>query len=154
MKKVTIDTYQKDKYYPRVVRAIAQVLSKSDVVSPVDVLIEMGNLSKKNHDAWRKGQVLYLEQVFEGNFSKANSILRIIGFHLHDLNMVPRNTHYCQWGKGKKRTLRFSKSGDKKIEEAYSRHYIWNQSSDKKNKIIGRALPKPVASGNTRSQRA
>ncbi len=86
MKNVTDNTYRKDKYYPRLVRAIAEVLSRSDVVAPVKVLIEMGNLSKKNHDAWRNGQVPYLERVFEGNLSKANRILRIIGFHVHDLN--------------------------------------------------------------------
>lgn len=139
MKKVTVSTYQKDKYYPRVVRAFAKVLSKSDVVAPVDVLIEMGNLSQKNHDAWRQGKVPYLERVFEGSLSKANRILRIIGFHAHDLNMVPSITHYHQWGKGKKNLLRFSKSGDKKLEQAYSRHYRWNQSSEKKQVIIDQA---------------
>ncbi len=144
MKTVTVNTYRKDTYYPRVVRAIAKVLSKSDVVAPVEVLIEMGNLSKKNHDAWRNGQVPYLERVFEGNLSKANRILRIIGFHVHDLNMVPRNTHYHQWGNGKNRPLRFSKSGDKKIEEAYSTHYLWNESPEKKRAVIGRAQPEPV----------
>ena len=77
----------------------------------------------------------YLERVFEGNLSKANRILRIIGFHAHDLNMVPSNTHYYQWGKGKKRTLRFSKSGDKKLEEAYAKHYLWNQSMELKQKL-------------------
>jgi hypothetical protein len=144
MKKVTVNTYCKDKYYPRVVRAIAKILSKSDVVAPVEVLIEMGNLSKKNHDAWKKGQVPYLERVFEGSLSKANRILRIIGFHAHDLSMVPKITHYNQWGKGKKRALQFSKSGDKKIEEAYSRHYLWNQSPEKKQDIIDRAKPEQV----------
>jgi hypothetical protein len=77
----------------------------------------------------------YLERVFEGSLSKANRIIRIIGFHAHDLNMVPRNTRYHQWGKGKNRALRFSKSGDKKIEEAYARHYLWNQSPEKKPEI-------------------
>ena len=145
MKKVTVNTYRKDKYYPRVVRAIAKVLSKSDVIAPVQVLIEMGNLSKKNLEAWRKGQVPYLERVFEGSLSKANRILRIIGFHVHDLNMVPRNTNYHPWGKGKNRILRFSKSGDRKIEEAYSRHYLWNKSPEKKQAIIERAKSEPVA---------
>lgn len=126
------------------VRAVARVLSKSDVVAPVDVLIEMGNLSKQNHDSWRTGKVPYLERVFEGNLSKANRILRIIGFHVHDLNMVPRNTHYQQWGKGKSRALRFSKSGDKKIEEAYVRHYFWNQSPEKKQEIIERTKPEQI----------
>ena len=144
MKKVTVTTYRKDKYYPRVVRAVARVLSKSDVVAPVDVLIEMGNLTKINHDAWRQGKVPYLERVFEGSLSKANRILRIIGFHAHDLNMVPNITQYHQKGKGKKHPLRFSKSGDRKIEESYSKHYHWNQSPEKKQEVIDRAKPEQV----------
>lgn len=106
--------------------------------------MEMGNLSKQNHDAWRKGQVPYLERVFEGSLSKANRILRIIGFHVHDLNMVPKNTAYVQTGKGEKHVLRFSKSGNKKLEEAYSRHYYWNQSPEKKQAVIKRAQPEPL----------
>ncbi|MBC2713674.1 MAG: hypothetical protein HGJ94_22590 [Desulfosarcina sp.] len=145
MKKVAVNTYRKDKYYPRVVRAFAKVLSKINIVAPVDVLIEMGNLSRKNHDAWRQGKVPYLKRVIEGNLSKADRILRIIGFYAHDLNMIPIITNYHQWGKGKKRPLQFSKSGDRKVEEAYSGHYRWNQSDEKKQAIIDRAMPEPVA---------
>src|SRR6266404_2171950 len=94
MMDVTINSYKKDKYYSRVVRAVVRILARSDVVVPVDVLIEMGNLSKKNLEAWRAGQVRYLERVFEGSLSKANRILRIIGFHVHDLNMVPSHATY------------------------------------------------------------
>ncbi len=143
--KITVNTYRTDKYYPRVVKAIATILSKSDVVAPVEVLIEMGNLTKKNHDAWRKGQVPYLERVIEGNLSKTNRIIRIIGFHAHDLNMVPSHTAYRQWGKAKSRALQFSKSGNKRLEEAYSRHYIWNQSAEKKKAIINRVELEPGA---------
>jgi len=64
MKHITVNTYRKDKYYPRVVRAVGKLLARSDVVAPTDILIEMGNLSKKNYEAWRKGQVPYLERVF------------------------------------------------------------------------------------------
>ncbi len=141
MKRVTVNTYRKDKYYPRVVRAVGKILARADVVAPSDILIEMGNLSKKNYEAWRKGQVPYLERVFEGSLSKANRILRIIGFHVHDLNMVSRQTLYHQWGKGKKRILRFSKSGDPNLEKAYSSHYIWNQSQEKKLKAINQTTP-------------
>ena len=139
MKRVTVNTYRKDKYYPRVVRAAGKILARADVVAPTEILIEMGNLSQKNYEAWRKGKVPFLERVFEGNISKANRILRIIGFHAHDLNMVPKITHYHQRGKGKNRVLQFSKSGDKKLEEAYSKHYLWNQSPEKKQEIIERA---------------
>ncbi len=141
MKHITVNTYRKDKYYPRIVRAVGKILARADVVAPSDILIEMGNLSQKNYEAWRKGQVPYLERVFEGCLSKVNRILRIIGFHTHDLNMVPRQTAYHQWGNGKNRILRFSKSGDPNLEMAYSCHYIWNQSHEKKLKIINEAMP-------------
>ena len=136
MKQVTVNTYRQDKYYPRIVRAVATILSRSDVVAPVEVLLEMGNLTQKNHEAWCRGQVPYLERVFEGNLSKANRILHIIGFHVHDLNLVPRRTVYHQWGKGKKHILRFSKSGNEGVEEAYSTHYVWNRSQEKKWQVI------------------
>ncbi len=42
----TVHNYSKDKYYPLVVQAIAKILIRSDVVKPVDVLMEMGNLTK------------------------------------------------------------------------------------------------------------
>lgn len=144
MKEVTLSNYRKDAYYPRVVRAVASVLSRSDVVTPVDVLLEMGNLSPKDHEAWRKGSVPYLERVFQGNLSKANRILRLIGFHSHDLNMVPEQGVYERRVRGKRLRLRFSRSGIRRIEEAYSRQYTWNQSQEKKRAQIEKGKPEPT----------
>jgi hypothetical protein len=152
MKSVTVENYKGDKYYPRVVRAVAKILVRSDVVAPVEVFLEMGNLTKKNYESWRLGKVPYLERVFEGSLSKANRILRIIGFHVHDLNMVPRQAVYHQRCKTGNRILRFSKSGIKRVEEAYGRHYVWNQSSEKKQAIIDKALPEPRNAGGRGKQ--
>jgi len=95
MKQVTVHTYRQDTYYPRVVRAVANILARSDVVAPVEVLMEMGNLTQKNHEAWSRGHVPYLERVCEGSLSKANRILRLIEFprarlaHAPTTNGVP-----------------------------------------------------------------
>src|SRR5882672_5652629 len=35
MKQVTVHTYRQDPYYPRVVRAVANILARADVVAPV-----------------------------------------------------------------------------------------------------------------------
>ena len=51
MEHITVSTYRKDKYYARVVRAVGKLLARADVVAPSDILIEMGNLSKKNYEA-------------------------------------------------------------------------------------------------------
>jgi hypothetical protein len=44
MKHITVNTYRKDKYYPRVVRTAGKILARADVVAPSDILIETGNL--------------------------------------------------------------------------------------------------------------
>ena len=111
------------------------------MVAPVDVLLEMGNLTPKHHEAWCRGHVPYLERVFAGSLSKANRILRLLGFHVHDLNMLPRRTVYHQWGQGTNRLLRFSKSGNQDVEKAYATHYVWNQSQEQKRHVIAQSMP-------------
>ncbi len=138
MKKLTIGTYKKDKLYPRVVKATARILKSADEISPLAVLLEMGNLEPKAHEAWRCGQMPYLERAFQGSLPKANRILRIIGFHAHDLNMAPSQHTYRR--KGQKIALRFSKSGDPNLEKAYARHFRWNQSQEKKLALVEKTL--------------
>ena len=133
----TVNNYKQDKYYPKVVRAVSAITANYTIVAPVEVMIKMGNLRRKDFDDWKRGRVPYLEKVFLGNLSKANRILRILRFHAHDLNMIPSITAYRQIGC--KRPLRFSKTGDKNIEDAYSRHFRLNISK-KKSKIKDQAV--------------
>lgn len=122
---VGIDSYRDDPLYPRVVRAVGVLLARGTVVAPVDVLVEMGVLEPKQLEDWRFGRVALLERVVQGNLTRLSRLLRILRFHAHDLNLVPSVTVYTRWGKGPKRRLRFTKTGDKKLEEAYSRHFVW-----------------------------
>ena len=134
MKKVSLATFQKDTLYPKVVQACAELLRESDEISPVAILMKIGNLTPRDYDAWRSGRIPYLEHAFQGSLSKANRYLRIIGFYAHDLNMVPIQRTYCQTGK--KRILRFSRSGDPNVEKSYSKHYLWNQGQAQKQDLI------------------
>lgn len=136
LKKVTLETYRNDKLYPKIVRATAELLKESDEISPVAILMKIGNLTPRDYEAWRRGRIPYLERAFRGSLSKANRYLRIIGFHAHDLNMVPSQHTYHQIGT--KRTLRFSRSHDQNIEKTYARHFRWNQSQEKKQQLIDR----------------
>jgi len=52
-------------------------------------------------------------------------LLRILRFIAHDLNLRPSPTVYLRHGKGGRLPLRFSKSGDPKLEQAYSTHFVW-----------------------------
>ena len=138
MNAVSLNNYKKDALYPKVVQAVARLLKTRNETGVIDVLLEMGNLIPRDYEAWRNGRVLYLERVFQGSLSKANRILRIIEFHMHDLNMITNIRTYKQ--NNGKRVLRFSKSGIKVLEERYSRIYRWNRSEEIKQRIISESL--------------
>jgi hypothetical protein len=113
-----------------------RLLKESDEISPVAILMKIGNLSQRDYEAWLHGRIPYLERAFQGSLSKANRYLRIIGFHAHDLDMVPIGHTYSQIGK--KRVLRFSRSHDPNVEKSYGRHFRWNRSQSKKLELIER----------------
>lgn len=120
MTKVTQKNYRENKDYPKIVAAVARVLALQRYVSPIEVFVEMGLLLPVDLDRWKRGQVPYLEKVIRCNLSKAGRILRILRFHAHDLNLGPSMTSY----RHRKQPLRFSKSGQRPVEEAYARHFV------------------------------
>ena len=124
MKKITVENYIVDKYYPKVVKAVDTELKSQNFVAPIRVFVSMGLLDVQDIDNWRKGQVPYLERVVKCNLAKAGRILRILRFHAHDLKLKPSVTVYRRETSGGKIPLRFSKSGERNIEEAYSRHFV------------------------------
>ncbi|HYX25296.1 MAG TPA: hypothetical protein VFC23_14165 [Thermoanaerobaculia bacterium] len=139
MKKITVGNYREDKYYPKVVRAVEAILANGDVVAPIDAFVHMGLLSKADVELWRFGRVPYLEKVIHCSLGKTSRILRILRMHVHDLNMIPSHTAYVKWGKGRRTPLRFSKTGDRNIEEAYSRHFLRPGLQSKKRRQTGEA---------------
>lgn len=141
MKKLTVENYKKDKYYPKVVKAMNDELIHSNFVSPIQVFQRMQYLDKINTEKWRKGQIPYLEKVIMCGLSKASRILRLMRFHAHDLNMKPSITIYKRKRKSSKQSLRFSKSGIINLEEAYSRHFV---KIGKKQKILNKSMKQNV----------
>ena len=133
MKKLTGADYKKDKLYPAVARAMAEILKAGAVVAPVDVLLRMQRLTKQQVEDWRFGRIPYLERVTLGGLGKMSRILRILELHARSMNLKPSQTVYRKWGKGGKRIrLRFSKSGDPNLEAAYSRHYLAHAQQTKR----------------------
>src|SRR5574341_558337 len=88
--------------------------------APVDVLVGMELLRPEDLEGWRRGRVVYLERVLHSNLTRLSRLLRILRFHAHDLNLVPSVTVYMRWGKGPKRRLQFTKTGNPKLEETYA----------------------------------
>lgn len=124
MKKVIADSFRSDPMFPHIERAVDELLAKSNVVAPVDVLVGMGLMRSEHLAEWRRGQIAYLERVITCNLSRVSRILRILRFHAHDLNLKPSFTDYNRHDKGAKQRLRFSKTGDPNLEKAYATHLI------------------------------
>jgi hypothetical protein len=97
---------------------------KKGYVCAVDVLLRLGYLTKDDYEAWRYGRIDYLEKVCKVNLGKLTYINKLIGKYSTELDLKSSWTAYNQFGKGIKRRLLFSKSGDKSIEDKYATHYI------------------------------
>jgi hypothetical protein len=121
MKRLTPADYKADPLYPCVARAMAQLLESSAPVSAPAVFVKMGMLSDEHLQAWRAGSVPYLERVIKGSLGKTNRVVRIISFWAHDLKLPVAPPHAAGPIKHKGRPLRFCKTGERRLEEAYKR---------------------------------
>ncbi len=143
MKKVTRANYQKDKYYPRVARAVSALLTRSDEVTPLQVFCTMGVLSETDVEAWRHGRIPYLERVIQCNLSTASRVLRMLSWHAKTLHLTPAMGQYRRkTARGGRVALLFSKSGDPNIEAAYARHYVKRQDAAHENSAAWPSMPK------------
>jgi hypothetical protein len=121
--RITEENFRRDPLYPRIARAVARILTRNKVVAPVNVLVHMGRLHPRDLDAWRNGQVPYLEKVIIGNLTRLGRLLRILRMHARELKLIPSDVIY-RAPKSTER-LRFSKTGNWGVERAYARHFIW-----------------------------
>jgi len=102
-------------------------LKKDSVAVPVQVLVDLGVLSKESLENWRFGRVDYLERVCRVNLHKLSFIMKEVRAYARKNDLKPSVTFYKQYGrKGKKPAikLRFSKHGDENVERNYATHYI------------------------------
>lgn len=58
--------------------AASKLLNEKGYISLVEVLMEMGKLSKADYENWRFRRVPYLEKVITLNLSQINFILRTL----------------------------------------------------------------------------
>ena len=97
----------------------------SGIATPVQVLMDLGYLSKADLEKWRFGRVDYLERVCVASLGKLSFVLREMRAYANASGLKPSQTFYRQWGrKGKAVALRFSKTGEENIERSYATHYI------------------------------
>lgn len=116
----------------KVYNAMYQQCLRRGYAAPVDVLMDIGVLPKKKYEEWRCGRESYLESVCTINLRKLSFIMRQMRIYAQKTGLKPSFCYYRQWavkkktGQGHKPVipLRFSKSGDPKIEKWYSTHFV------------------------------
>lgn len=112
--------------------AVYQQCRNRGFATPVDVLIDVGYLSKRDYENWRYGRVDYLERVCKVNLSKLSLVMREMRSYATKTGLKPSFCYYKRWGTKKKNgqgrkpviPLRFSKSGSPEIEQRYATHYV------------------------------
>jgi Fe-S-cluster containining protein len=109
---------------------MAEVLRRDGYVSVVQVLVEMQRLTPARLEDWRFGRVPCLERVVQGSLGGLSAIGREIRRSALAQGLRPSFTVYRTWGRGPKRALRFSKSGEPSIEQAYATHWLSRRGRD------------------------
>lgn len=102
----------------------SQLLKENGYICMVDIFLGLGFLSKKDLESWRMKRIPYLERGIQVNLGKISFIIKTVRKNCKNGNLRESFTAYKSYGKGKKKTLRFSKSGDENIERTYSTHYL------------------------------
>ncbi len=158
MKRLMPAEYRTDKLFPRVARAMEELLASNSPVSAPVVFVKMGMLSDEHLQAWRLGKVPYLERVITGGLAKTNRVVRLISFYAHDLKLPLAPPHAAGSIKHKGRPLRFCKTGERRVEEAYQRvfsrrppHWKKIPSAAVAHGESGRAVEQADAAGEARS---
>jgi len=101
----------------------SELLKEKGYICFVDVFQKLGYLPKQDYEAWRKGQLPYLEKAIQVNLARISFIMKTVIKNSRSGKLKENITPYSAWGNSRKR-LRFSKSSDPRIERAYSTHFL------------------------------
>lgn len=112
--------------------AVYHQCQRRGYAAPVDVLIDIGVLTKEKYEDWRFGRVPYLEAVCTVNLKKLSFIMKQVRVYANKSGLQPSFCYYKRWGMKKKNgqgqkpviPLRFSKNGNPEIEKHYATHYV------------------------------
>ena len=108
----------------KAIDATGVLLQEKGYICAVDIFIKLGYLDVKDYENWRLRKIPYLEKVIKVNLKKIQLVLTAIKRNSQKGNLKPSVTVYKSWGKGASTLLRFSKSGNEKVEALYFTHYV------------------------------
>jgi hypothetical protein len=119
----------------RVVKAAEAALAAQGYVSPIDVLVGIGWLDVPSVERWRRGQVDFIERVVRSNLSRISEAMKLFRSWATARGLSPSETHYVA-RTPRRQALRFSRSGDPRIEALYRTHWVSQELSEKKRQRL------------------
>jgi hypothetical protein len=126
----------------QVERAAETALAERKFVTAIDVLLGLGWLTPRQVDEWRQGRVDYLERVVIASLGKISTAMRCFRGWAQARGLTPSETGYVARTRGRQ-PLRFSKSGDPEIEQAYRTHWVSPELSQRKRARLNERQSRP-----------
>jgi hypothetical protein len=132
----------RSKLEARVIKAAEAALAARSYVSPVDVLLGIGWLNAAAVERWRRGQIDYLERVVQANLSRISEAMKLFRSWATAKRLIASETAYVRRAPSRP-MLRFSKSGDPRIEQLYRTHWVSSELSQKKRERLAKKTSRP-----------
>lgn len=117
--------------HKKALQATDPLLEEKGYICFVDIFMKLGYLDAGDYEKWRRGQIPYLEKVIKVNLKKIQFVLKSVKANCERGKLKASKTIYKTWGKGSKKSLRFSKSGASNIEQLYSTHWLRPKKEEK-----------------------
>ena len=117
------------------VSAAEAALARQRYVSAIDVLMGIGWLAPAHVQRWRTGQIAYLEATIQTNLSRISEAMQLFRAWASRNGLRASETAYVARTPTRS-ALRFSKSGDPAIEQAYRTHWISPELSERKRQKL------------------
>ena len=104
----------------------SRLIKDKGYICMIDVFLGLEYLTEKDLESWRMKRIPYLEKCIKVNLGRISFIVKTVRVNCRKGQLKESHTSYKSWGKGAKKTLQFSKSGNTNIEAVYSTHYLRN----------------------------
>lgn len=119
----------------RVAKSAEAALAARHFVTSIDILIGIGWLDPGAMERWRRGQIDCLERAMQTNLPRISEAMHLFRSWAVARGLSPSLTAYVA-RTPRRQTLRFSRSGNPTIEEAYRTHWVSPELSEKKRERL------------------
>jgi hypothetical protein len=126
----------------RVTQAAESALAEQGYVSPLDVLLGLRWIDGGMVARWRQGQIECLEATIQTNPPRVAEAMMLFWSWVAQQGLVASETQYVA-RTPQRQTLRFSRSGDARIEVAYRTHWVSPALPEKKRERLAAQASRP-----------